>query len=93
MCSYLYNLWGMIVLIWGMKKRQVTKQERAIKYQKMILKKQLEEELEQAKRELSVAEYHFNNCDKVYFDVANKQLTVAREKLDMVLMKSKLLAN
>lgn len=69
-----------------MKKKETQKQKEV-----RFHAEQVKQELEQAKKELAVAEYHFNHCDSVFFDVANAQLTVARKKVELAIMKARLL--
>jgi hypothetical protein len=73
-------------MIFGGKTKE-TKKQKEFRFHR----EQVKQELEQAKKELAVAEYHFDNCNEVFFDVANAQLTVARKKVDLALMKAKLL--
>ncbi len=70
-----------------LKRRKETEKEKAFKFHKSIAI----EEIEKAKKELVVAEYHFNHCESKFFDIANAQLSVARQKLDVAVMKAKLL--
>jgi hypothetical protein len=69
------------------KKRKEDERKKILRYHKQIAL----QELEDAKRELSVAEYHFNNCETLFFEVANEQLTVAKNKVNIAIMKSKLI--
>lgn len=73
--------------MFGLTKKKETDEQREFRFHR----EQVKQELEQAKKELGVAEYHFDNCDGVFFDVANAQLTVARKKVDLAIMKAKLL--
>ncbi len=47
------------------------------------------EEFQKAKHELYVAENHVQNCDGEFFDIANKQLTIAYDKVDVALQKQR----
>ena len=46
---------------------------------------------EEALRELQVSRNHFENCDSDFFDIANKELTIALKKVDLILEKMKVL--
>lgn len=51
------------------------------------------QEIEEAKSQLKIAEDNFNNCDPEWFEIANKELTVRKDYLDLLWMKSKKLAD
>ncbi len=66
--------------------KRKSEEERVNVYQKELVM----DELEKAKKYLEVALYQFNNCEDLFFDVANQQLTIARQKLNLAIMKAKL---
>jgi hypothetical protein len=49
------------------------------------------EEYGKAVNDLKVAELHFQSCDEDYMELANENLTIARKKVDIAILKYKLL--
>lgn len=51
------------------------------------------QEIEEAKIQLRIAEDNFNNCSPEWFELANKELTIRKDYLDLLWMKSKKFAD
>jgi hypothetical protein len=51
----------------------------------------LKKEYEEALRELEIARNQFENCDSLFFDLANDRLNMALKKVDYILKKVKVL--
>jgi hypothetical protein len=72
-------------MLFGWRKKQDSEEKRRLRFQIAVAL----EEFQKAKHELYIAENHVQNCDVEFFDIANKQLTIAYDKVDVALQKQR----
>lgn len=46
-----------------------------------------------AKEQLKMAEYNFNHCDPDWFEIANAELTLCNDRVNLLYMKAKKIAD
>lgn len=70
-------------------KEKISGVERKKMIEEIRIEQSFENEMKEAIENLKIAEEHFSHATGDYIDIANKQLSIAHEKIATVLLKTK----